>query len=203
MGWRRVICVIALGFGSALAHAEGAIADVATRIAHPSLLRGHFVQLKQVAGFRKPLRSAGQFVLVRERGIIWRNEQPFASSLVVTPERLVSEVGGSTRRVDAAQEPAVRAINAILFDLIDADIARLQARFDLLAIAQADGRWQLKLTPKAGTLTQAINAVELEGARHVDRVVLVEANGDRSEIAFSELAESPALTPEEAARLAQ
>ena len=200
----KTLCAAALLVSmDGIARVDDAVSAVASRVAHPALQRGQFEQLKQVAGFRKPLRSTGRFVLARGRGIIWNTETPFASRLIVTPERLLSESAGGTQTLDAAEEPALRSINAILFDLIGGDVAKLQARFDVLATVQDGGRWEMKLTPKPGLIAQAFDAIELHGAVHVDRVVLFESNGDRSEITFSKLAETPALNAEEAARLAQ
>lgn len=204
---RLLFALLVLHAGNAAPAAENAgsdaVAEVAARIAKAPLLRGRFEQMKQVVGFRKPLRSEGRFVLARERGILWQSEKPFASLLIVTPESLVSETAGATQRIDTAQEPALRAINAILFDLIGGDIARLRTRFDVQATPLERDRWQLKLQPRSGPLAQTIVAIELAGARHVERVLLVEANGDRTEITFSELAQGTELSTEEAARLAR
>lgn len=178
------------------------IDTVAARLARPELLRGRFEQSKQVAGFRNPLRSRGHFVLVRGRGVLWQTEHPFASTLTVTPERITVTAGDSTRRIDAAQEPALRAINRLLFDLLAGDIARLQADFEVQSVDLDGARWRLRLRPKAGAFAAVFDSVELEGAQHVDRVLLAERNGDRTDIGFSDHAEQPALDGDEAARLA-
>lgn len=177
--------------------------EVAARIAQPQVLRGRFEQDKQVAGFRKPLHSSGRFVLARARGVLWLTEQPFASQLVLTGARLSVESGGSTRSIDAADEPALAAIHAVLFDLLAGDIAKLHANFTIAAQLLAAERWRLQLQPKPGLFAQAFTRIELEGARHVERVQLFEANGDRTGIAFRELAQGAQLSADEAARLAQ
>lgn len=200
----RVLLVLLVSVHAAIAAAPAAsdIDTVAARLARPELLRGRFEQRKQVTGFRNPMRSRGHFVLARGRGVVWQTEQPFASTLVVTPERITVTAGASTRRIDAAQEPALRAINRLLFDLLAGDIARLQADFELQSVALDGERWHLRLRPKAGAFATVFDAVELEGARQVERVLLVERNGDRTDIGFSDHAEQPALDDDEAARLA-
>ncbi|MBI2397036.1 MAG: outer membrane lipoprotein carrier protein LolA [Xanthomonadales bacterium] len=183
--------------------AASELAEVAARIEQPQVLRGRFEQDKQVAGFRKPLHSSGRFVLARARGVLWSTEQPFASQLVLTGASLSVESGGSTRNIDAADEPALAAIHAVLFDLLGGDIAKLQANFTIVAQLLDADRWRLQLQPKPGLFAQAFTRIELEGARHVERVQLFEVNGDRTEIAFREFDQAAELTADEAARLAQ
>lgn len=201
---QRLLLTLCLLLG-AIQPSRGAddLAPIIARVARPDLLRGHFEQDKQVVGFRKPLRSAGHFVLARGRGILWWTERPFPSSLVVTNDHLIAETGGDRRRIDASDEPALRIINTMLFDVFGGDIARLQSGFAIAGEVAEGGRWYLRLTPKPGLFAQAFTRIDLEGGRYVDVVTLDERNGDRSSIRFSAFAEAPALDADEVARLAQ
>ncbi len=107
------------------------------------------------------------------------------------------------RRIDAADEPALRAINTLLFDVLGGDIARLHSAFVIEASPTIGPHWQLRLTPKPGLFAQVFSRIELQGERHVETVVLDERNGDRSTIRFRDLAEAPALSADEVVRLAQ
>jgi len=196
-----MLLLLFLGVAPWLAASE--LDAVAARIEQPQLLRGRFEQDKQVAGFRKPLHSSGRFVLVRGQGVLWFTERPFASQLTLTGARLSVASGGSTRTIDAAEEPALAAVHAVLFDLLGGDIAKLQANFTIAAEWLDDERWRLRLQPKPGLFAQAFTRIELEGARQVERVQLFEANGDGTVIAFRELGTGPELSADEAARLAQ
>lgn len=201
---KRVLAAMLLLFlGVAPLRAASELDEVAARIEQPQLLRGRFEQDKQVAGFRKPLHSSGRFVLVRGQGVLWFTERPFASQLALTGARLSVASGGSTRTIDAAEEPALAAVHAVLFDLLGGDIAKLQANFTIAAELLDDERWRLQLLPKPGLFAQAFTRVGLEGTRQVERVQLAEANGDRTTITFRELADAPELSTDEAARLAQ
>lgn len=202
----RFLCLLAVVLLAAatpsMAEAPADVAAIAARIEQPALLRGRFEQDKQIAGFRKPLRSNGQFVLARGRGVIWQTERPFPSRLTMTTQRLRVTSGDSVREVDAATEPALRAIHDVLFDVLAGDLAGLKDAFTI-EVLRADGpRWQLRLLPRPGAFAQVFSAIELEGDRHVERLVLAETNGDRSDIRFSDLALAPALSPEERVCLA-
>ncbi len=202
---RRVLFVVTAGvFASRVIAADvpSDVAAVAARIEQPAMLRGEFEQQKQIAGFRKPLLSRGRFVLARGQGVIWDTEQPFPSRLTVTAHRLRATSGGSVREIDAATEPALRAINRVLFDLLAGDLRDLQEGFEIRVLRIDAGGWRLQLSPRAGVFAQVFSTIELEGDRHVAHVVLAEANGDRSDIRFSAMTTSPAMDAKERADLA-
>ena len=200
--WALFAMIAAISAQAAPVLATDAVASVVVRIEQPELLRGQFEQSKQISGFRKPLRSRGRFVLSRGLGVIWRTEQPFPSQLTMTAQRLRMVSGDSAREFDAANEPALRAINRVLFDLLTGHLDGLRDGFDIQVVRADDRGWQLRLTPKAGLLAQAFTTIELEGDRQIARIVLAEANGDRSDIRFSALTNSPSLDAQERADLA-
>src|SRR5262245_52598561 len=104
------------------AEPDAVLAQVRDRLADTPVLRGEFEQRKTIKGFKNPLVSRGDFIVAKARGVVWRTQQPFASTLVLTRDRLLARQadGSVTNRMDAAQEPGLRAINETLFALITA-----------------------------------------------------------------------------------
>ncbi len=194
---------LALLFFAAQAGADDTLVAISKRIDASDVLRGRFEQSKQVAGFSKPLKSSGHFVLRRGHGVIWETARPFASTLVVTRERMRSRVGGVVQQIDSAREPGLRLINSVLFDLLGGDVAQLQRDFDAVGELRNVQHWRLQLKPKSGVLAQAFTAIALTGAVHVEQVILDERNGDRSEINFSALVPAMTLTADEARQLGE
>lgn len=189
--------------GWAQTAAAPTLAELQQQIAQVAVLRGEFEQAKQVPGFRQPLRSQGEFLLARERGVLWQTRKPFPSELVLTRDRILSRQpdGRSRVELDARQQPALATVNATMFALLRGDLQALNSRFALQPERLAGGGWRLRLTPKSGALAQAFVLVTLEGDRYVRRVELVERGGARSLLTFSALRETPAqLSADEARR---
>lgn len=177
--------------------------DVRARLAQPAVLRGQFEQSKQLEGFRQPLVSRGDFLLVRDRGVAWDTREPFASTTLLTRERLLTRLPDGSQRVllDAADSPGMAAVNALLLALVAGDLPALAERFQLAETLAADGRWTLVLTPEEAGLRQAFARITLAGDRFVREVVIEEAGGDVTTLRFVALADEPAApTPDEAAR---
>jgi len=171
------------------------LAQVQQRVARPALLRADFTQEKQVAGFRNPLRSQGQFVLAQQRGVIWRTLKPFPSEVVLTRDRILSrQADGSIQvEVDGRQQPAMRAINAMMFALMSGDVQAMSASFEVRAELLPDNGWRLHLTPRSAMLAKAFASLELEGDRYVRKVEIEEANHDRTQLSFDNFRLAPPL----------
>ncbi|HEY9103764.1 outer membrane lipoprotein carrier protein LolA [Chitinimonas sp.] len=176
-------------------------AAVRERLAQPPVLRGSFEQSKQVAGFKKPLLSRGDFLVARERGVLWRTQQPFAGVLKLTRDEIVATQGGEVAfRLDAGKEPSVRVINGLLFSLLNGDVSGLAEHFRIEG--ETSGRsWRLLLTPKQAALAKLMAKVEMAGDQYVRSIQIDETNGDKTGIRFSAQSVEPAkLSAEEAAR---
>lgn len=201
---RRTWLAAALALAGKTAHAADALDAVRSRLADAAVLRGDFAQSKHLAGFRNPLRSSGQFVLVRGRGVLWLTKKPFVSTLVVTPERLetLDAQGQRVSQLDAREEPALRSINQLLLATLAADLAPLRALFSIDATLIGAAGWRLLLQPSDAQLARQLTRITLTGERHVREVLLEERSGDRTEIMFAGLNSADVPSAAELALLA-
>ncbi|WP_265287116.1 LolA family protein [Verminephrobacter eiseniae] len=176
----------AIADGPALARTTAdLLVEIDHRLENPAVLRGEFEQTKSIKGFKRPLVSRGTYVVARDRGVQWLTVQPFASTVVVTRERLLTlGQAGVSRQIDTRQEPGLRAINEMLMALLAGDVTALTARFNVQATLQDTHGWRLALTPHDAALAGFIARIEMEGDRHVNALSLHEASGDASSIRF-------------------
>ena len=203
-------CIMALLCGAPAAIPEATAADTArtqqllaqvrqqVRIA--PVVRGQFEQLKTVQGFKQPLRSSGDFVVAQGKGIAWQVRQPFASTLLVRPDSLQSRTseGAINMQLNAVQEPILRAINAMLFAVMSADLDKLTQYFEVTGQVQPKG-WALHLVPRDPMMAQWLQHVNLQGQQFVQEVQLQEARGDRSLIRIHDAVADTVLRPSDAA----
>lgn len=198
---RRLILAFLCLAQTALAGGNDLIAQVNKRLQHPPVLRGQFQQEKSLAGFTKPVKSQGKFTVVKGRGIIWRTETPFASQLVLTRNALVQTTGsGAAQRLDAQREPALKAINTALFAVLSGDLNTVERYFEITG--RADAReWTLHLKPRETGWRQFIDRIELKGAAYLNRLEMLDANGDTTLIRFLNGSAADAPNTNEAAQL--
>ena len=188
--------------GTALTASAATLAEqVQARLYNEPVLRGQFEQTQTLKGFSKPLVSKGDFLLARERGVIWATQSPFPSTLTVTRERIVSSNGkGAAQRIDASKEPGLKQVNDIVFALLSGDLKALSGKFDVSGEVPAHGGWKLQLTPRDANLARFLGPVELSGDRFVESVHWRSGQGDDTQIHFSKQSTAPALAPDDAHR---
>jgi hypothetical protein len=181
------------------ARAIGAALDgISRELRGAQTLRGRYSQRKTLRELPRPLLAEGSFLFVRDRGVVWRTETPFVSELVITSDALVQRQNGSSQRLSAEQQPAIRLVGQIFFAVFSLDFATLEQMFRLHGGAQGGGQWALGLRPLqvAGSLRE----IEVRGDTQVRRVILREDAGDLTEIELREVVYSTA--PPTAADLA-
>jgi len=197
----RLVFVAALFFCAiAQAQVSPVVAQIQTMLAKPATLCGHFEQIKNLAGMKKPLLSNGRFCVINGKGVLWRTLQPFPSTLRLTRDEIVNFQGDRVAmRLDASKEPTVRMINSVLFSLLSGDLSQLDTVFVV------DGKvtgssWHVGLNARAPGLAKAIGVISLDGAAYVNTIHMDEASGDKTTIQFSAIQTGDAaLQPADAA----
>ena len=181
----------------------GSIAAAAPQtIATGQVLRGHFVQDRQLKGFARPLRSEGSFVLVPGRGLIWRSEKPFSGTTVITSNGILQMSNGQeAMRLPASQLPGLSHLYEVLGAAVSGNIAPLQQSFSVIQSGD-DAHWRITLTPlrPENPAMVQLKAVVLSGGHFVDAVEVDRTGDDIDRIAFSGqvVASAPPTAGEEA-----
>lgn len=212
----RWLCVLALTVAGACAAAESGVfahpADAArlatlTRATARSLdgaqvVRGRFEQRRFLSGLKNPLTSSGSFLFARDAGIEWHTEDPFDSQFILTRSGITQrDEGGTTLRIEAAEQPALAVVSRVFFALFALDLGALSNDFQLYGMARGADGWELGLEPRAGALGSVFRRAIVTGGNSVERVVLEDGNGDRSEIDLRQVQYDRApLGPDERAR---
>jgi len=163
------------------------MAEEPERIAAGQVLRGQFMQEREMQGFSAPLKTTGNFVLAPGSGLIWQAKEPFAVTTVMTANG-VSQRNGDVQMLDlpASKAPFLAQLYDILGGALAGDPQSLEQHFDVKRSEGADG-WRLVLTPKrqgAGA-AMLVRQIEITGRRFVDQVVLQKDGGDRDRLTFS------------------
>ena len=160
-------------------------AQVKAKLSAAAVQMGTFQQTKQVKGFKRPLKSSGDYVVTKGKGVQWNTKLPFASELTVSADEIASKQGGAeVFRLDAKTEPTVRLITQLLFSLLAGDLASLESHFTATGEVGANS-WSIELQPKSDALKKVFAAISLKGDRAVRSVLLKELSGDSTTITLS------------------
>lgn len=169
-----------LVFLTALLPAWAAAAEP-VRLNPGELLRGRFVQERFLAGFDKPIRSEGSFVLAPGDGLLWQGEAPFPMVTAITQAGIVQSVDGTeTSRMSSSAIPAL----AHLYDLMAGAVAGDWAALEGLFVVTRQGS-SVMLKPRHRDVAMPIETITARVGRFVDEVGIVKPEGDRERLRFS------------------
>lgn len=160
--------------------------------AHP-VLRGDFVQEKHLRALPQPLVSRGQFVLVRDQGLLWHVRSPLQQDYRIG-------AAGIARRTSegwqAGSGSASERQNRLILALLSGDAKTLAADFNLQLQGRAQA-WTLLLRPRGALLEQIFSQVRLSGGQNVEQIEIFETQGDRTLMRLSAIRSDTSLSDTE------
>jgi hypothetical protein len=179
------VCCITLVLGAPAPCRAAPPVEGTTRLLEGQILRGRFEQERHLDGFQTPLKSTGTFLLVPGRGLVWRTEEPFAVTTVISPAGMMQEVRGrETMRMPAAKLPFMSKLYEMLSGTMTGDWSALASAFKVVHTPEAKG-WSLQLIPlKADDPNLPIQSIQARGGRLLDQIELVKPHGDRDRLVF-------------------
>lgn len=165
---------------------QGVLAEPARQSNQAQVIRGQFVYRKYLAELPAPLQSTGEYLFVKNLGIVWHTLQPFDSEFVITAKGIVEREAGKSSPANADEQPAVRVAARIFLSLLSLDVQTLRSTFDLYGLPTGS-HWQIGLRPTSPAIAAVFRDAIIGGASQVETVTLHDANGDRTEILFENM----------------
>lgn len=145
-----------------------------------SHLKGHFIQEKKIQGFPNTIRSMGSFSIA-EGNLLWETKKPIQSAIKITQNGIyVLDKHGEWKLKNNQYD------KHFFLSVIQLNFSELQKNFNIQFSGDAN-EWKIKLTP-IGTILQKIFAsILISGNRYVQKIVLLESNGDHTTIIFQDI----------------
>ena len=192
---RRILLSLSLFFSL---HALGFdLAALSAQLQQP-VVQGQFQQTRYLHNLPQALHSSGVFALVQKQGLYWELQSPFALRLRLDARGIAQQDAQGQWQI-SPQSGQSRQI-ALFMALLGGDTEELSRDFELQLSGTAQD-WQLMLKPKSAVLQQIFQHIQLQGDQFLRQVEILETQGDRSLIRFSDI-HSAELNSDAAAALA-
>lgn len=174
------------------------LADLSAQLAKPTVVRGPFVQEKHLRALPTPLTSQGQFTLSRDHGLLWLLQKPLKQ------DYRIADSGIARRTAEGWQQQPGQDVAAqqsrLFLAVLKGDRSGLERDFELKLSGEQDA-WQLQLTPHSLLLKQIFSAIRIDGGALVERIELIETQGDRTVLKMPQSQAGDTLTAQERADL--
>ncbi len=176
---------------------DDAIARITKARAGLKTLQAPFEQTRVIGLLASKVESTGKLTLVLPGRLRWDLHPPDAVTYWLGPEGLAMKNAEGVTRISKSSATRFAAVLEDLLTLIGGDIGKLRARYAFAVSSRKGGGLSLRLTPKDARVKKNIEAlaVDADAAMLIDRVRIVEKNGDESTIAFGSYTKNAKVDP--------
>jgi hypothetical protein len=165
-------------------------------------LEAKFVERKQLALLKAPLVSEGRIYYTRGGYMARVVDKPLASTVRIGPTKLEVIDDGGRKDVDLRSRPDIKTFVGSFVHVVAGDYDALAEVYRLSFTAEADDAWLLTLSPTSETLSKLVVKLEIRGRGfEVHTIRVLEAGGDSTEIALSNVDPKREFTADERRRL--
>lgn len=168
--------------------------QLSEQLARPDVIHGQFIQEKHLRALPQPLTSKGRFVLAKNHGLLWLLQTPLPQDYRITPQGIARRDGDTWQTLPNKSAGAEQ--NRLFLAVLQGDSSGLQRDFDLSLSGQPQ-QWKLTLTPRSVLLKQIFNQINIDGGELVQRIELLETQGDRTVLRMQDSTSAKALSEAE------
>jgi len=185
-----LLCVFLAAAARGETEVQLTLTDVVAWLGESAVIRGNYVQTREIALLSKPLESHGDFIL-SEQGLFWRQQSLPASIVIADGSRLVQQIGDRAPEVtDDSSNPMVLPFSRIFLGIFSGDEDSLRTHFEI-AFNVTGEAWEIGLTPITEPMSLAIETIILHGREYIEDLTVVNRSSDQTVIRFSDIQTQP------------
>jgi hypothetical protein len=146
------------------------------------VLKATFTQQRYLKDIPRPIQSKGELLLWNGKGVLWKTQEPFPNTILLTTKGLFQgEKGQRISLMGATQGGQESTLFEMLSKILSGSFSELTA-FTISSSPSSHGKWKLTLTPTQSSLKEFIASIETEGDQYISHLIIYRTNGDRDDI---------------------
>jgi hypothetical protein len=162
------------------AQAEVMLENKIALIPANGLLTADFVQERHLVGIPKPLISTGKIWIWKGRGLIWKTDTPFPSTILITSKGLYQvEDGKKNALIKMTTASGDHTIFDTLGNVLAGDFSQGIKGFTLQTLPEKQKVWQIRLLPAYAEIKNFISYISISGKKQLSDIVVSRPNGDQ------------------------
>ncbi|MCW3172727.1 outer membrane lipoprotein carrier protein LolA [Shewanella subflava] len=143
--------------------------------------QGLFEQTRYLAALKRPLTSRGTFAFNPNLGMVWHQQAPFVTTMVMHKQQLTTidskgNITHSAAKSAQAANPLMQQVPELMQHLLSGDVIALQDDFSMFYLASNTNNtelWSLGLVAKDPLLLKALGKLIIEGRQQINRIVML------------------------------
>ena len=150
-------------------------------IASIDRVSGVFHQERHIAGLPKPLRSSGEFIYWRNKGVFYKTLDPFVEDVAFTDKGIV----GSEKAYSGIGKKAGRYFGRLVMAIFSGSKKDLNKFFEENWV-YVSGGWEGSLYPKDKRIKKGLLRINIGGNDFVESISFFSTNHEKTVINFSQ-----------------
>jgi len=143
--------------------------------------QGLFEQTRHLAVLKRPLTSHGTFAFNPNLGMVWHQQAPFVTTMVMHKQQLTTidsngNITHSAAKIAQAANPLMQQVPQLMQHLLSGDLMALQDDFSMFYLSSDTNNtelWTLGLLAKDPRLQQALGKLIIQGQQQINRIVML------------------------------
>lgn len=166
-------------------HAENSItsADLLNSISDTDFVKAEFLQTKYLKAADTTLESSGFMMILKDKGIIIEQSEPFENTTVVTDRKIQEIMDDEEHVITRDDNPQVFEFTKSLMQIFSKDLS--STRDFKINIKKADKDFVIELIPLDEMMSKIFKSIEICAEKFINRITLVSISEDVTTICLS------------------
>ena len=149
----------------------------------PNLL-ANYTQDKTLNKLNKVLKSSGEVVIVDNKNVFFRQNEPFELEQIITPNRFAQIMDDEVNEITKENNPQLFEISNLLLNIFSMN--EVNDKYFAYTLDGELNDWSLVMEPKDELLAKIFKSIKIKGSENVKEIVIEDASQDTTKINFSD-----------------
>lgn len=147
-------------------------------------LMANYTQEKTLNKLNKVLKSSGEVLIIDNKNVFFRQNEPFELEQIITPNRFAQIMDDEVNEITKDNNPQLFEISNLLLNIFSMN--EVNDRYFAYTLNGDLNNWSLAMEPKDELLSKIFNSIKIEGSVNVKKIVIEDASNDTTKIKFSD-----------------
>lgn len=164
---------------------KSSLESFVSQMTSKAVVHGDFKQTRSIKKMNRQFVSTGKFAIVNGSGILWKTEKPFASKLWVSENGITqTDLHGNEKKLPASENPVFAEFSRTIQSLFSGKLNELENKFEIYFEIE-NNMVSVGLVPREKAVRGVIASITMAGKRNIEKIVIVDAEGNLVEYEFS------------------
>ena len=164
----------------------------------PNIFRAKYKKVKHLPSLSRGLRSEGNNIYIKERGLIWLMKTPFKMTTVIKGSKLNLWVEGEKQPQQKKYQNMIKPVLQNISAIFTGDFKYLKKDFILHKKFLENRKWEIILIPTSSYIKPYLQKIIINGMKYIESVNIVYTNDKYTIVTYEKpLIGSSYITKEE------